>query len=331
VPNWEVSRKGLLDPSWCDNRTMLTIVNYIALLEQLCTSNDKSVVDFDEEGNPIFSQTAVSTQQHTKLKDIQDECIRFVINAEQFFQAANVQLTQSALQDAALCELSRFIFFPTANELQHLQSFQFDVNLGTHDLLKVFDQEEGLKGLRRRGMFFMEKNLKSLRTNYPAELRSAALELTFMMMATYRFSLEFEKNDFSLRRESLTVIAIRGSEVTKWKLDATVTHDGYFSLLIPMGTGDFQVGVILGSNYQWVQIESADLIKASSLLGDTESQDTVDILKNIVLDQIIDKGNGLLECLSRSSLLVVEPFKNSEMGNIMFRLIFRPIVYRPEN
>lgn len=256
---------------------------------------------------------------------IQAECIRFAKEANQFFKTANTQLSLHLLRDTALAELTRMLFLPTASELEYLQSFEFDLNLGTRDLLNVFDKEKGLTGLRRRGLYFMEKNLQSMRTNYPAELRSAGLELVLTLMAQHRIGFDLRADDLSLRRETLNVIAIHGGNATQTSIQASPTHDGYFALIVPVGYGDFQIGVQFGLNYKWVQIESTELIVTSALYSSRESNHTEDAAANIIVDQMSDKGSGLFECLSNTSLLVYVPQGRRGDHHYALRIIFRPI------
>ena len=326
TPGWEASRRGLLDPSWCDDRTLVTLINYIALVEQVCTSSDSSVVDFDEDGTPLFSDTAMKEQQYEKLLSLQAECIRFAGDAEKFFQASGTALRLQALRDAALSSLGRIIFMPTAAELNYLQTFEFDLNLGTKNIFKVFDQQQGLQGLRSRGLFFMEKNSKSMRTNYPAELRMAGIELSMLLMTQHRYGLEIRMNDLSLRRERLPVFVIRGGDASQNLMEALPTHDGYFSLLIPVGKGNFQIGVQFGQHYQWVQIDSAELIKVSALFGQAESLNTVNCWNNVVFDQMLDKGGKLFQCQSETALLMFVPPPKMGEDNHVLRIVFRPIV-----
>lgn len=328
IPDWDKNRSGLLDPSNCDDRILHMLVAYIALLEQLCTSNSKSVIDYDEKGNPIYSKTSVSKAQHGKLEKIQAECIRFIHEAKQFFKDANTTVSPRVLRDFTLAELTRLLFLPTQTDLEYLKSFEFDLNLGTKDLLEVFDEEKGLTGLRRRGLFFMEKNLKSMRTNYPAELRSASLELVLTLMAQHRFGFDIRKSDFSLRHEKLNVIAIHAGKASQTSIEASPTYDGYFSLIVPVGAGDIQVGIQFGLPYQWVQIESAELIVANALYGSHESDHTEDAIKNMIVDQMVEKGGGLYECQSETSLLVYVPNGQLNKHNYALRVVFRPTVIR---
>jgi hypothetical protein len=326
TPLWEKTRAGLLDPSWCDDRAMQTIVNYIALLEQICTSNEKSVIDYSEDGAPIYSDTSMSKGQHGKLDLIQAEVLRFIRDANHFISKNKMTISAETLRDMAMAELTRLLYFPTDIELDFLKSFEFDVNMGANDVLNVFDQEKGLSGLRRRGLFFMEKNLKSMRTNYPAELRSAGVELVLTLLQQHRCGFDIRVNDLSLRRESLNVIAIRAGNATQTIVDATPTFDGYFSLIVPVGSGDFQVGIQFGLRYQWVQIESVELIVTTALYGSKESEHTQDASANIIVDQMTEQATGLYECQSDTSLLVYVP--NGRLGNHNYalRVVYRPIV-----
>lgn len=327
-PHWQHSRRGLLDPSWCDDRILGTLVAYIALLEQLCTCNENSVIGYDDDGNPIHAETSLSKQQHTKLDLIQNECLRFIREAEAFYAAGHTPPSLRLLRDAALAELSRLLFIPNKIELDYLKSFQFDLNLGTKEILNVFDQEKGLDGLRKRGMFFMERNLKSMRTNYPAELRYAGLELALLLLAQSRFGFDLRVNDLSLRREPIQTIIIRGNKSMKNTLEALPTYDGYFSLLIPVGNGDFQIAVQFGLHYQWVQLESAELIATATLFGSNESETTEDAAQYLAIDQMIERGSGIYECQSENSLLVFAPQRKFGEVNYTLRIIFRPLLTR---
>lgn len=328
VPNWQATRKGLIDASWCDERVMNLMVKYIALLEQLCTSTDRSIVDYNESGEPIFTSATVSEHQHEKLMPIQSECVQFAKDCETYFAKAGNSFEMKHLRDIAAGALTRLIFLPSKEELQYLQTFQFDLNLGTDDLLKVFDEQAGLEGLRKRGLFFMEHNLKSMRTNYPAELRSAGLELVLALMLQLRLGVTILANDFSYRQDELTVIVMLNQQSSQTKLIAKPTHDGYYSLLIPIGTGGIQVGVVFGEKYQWLQLDSAEIIQANALFTSKESEYTTDASSYLAVDQMQEKGGGLFECVSASGMLAFVPPINIGTENLALRIVYRPIVER---
>lgn len=328
VPHWQSSRKGLMDPHSCDERALLGLVSYIALFEQLCTCNENSVIDYDASGEPLFSQSSISQQQHRNLDLIQNHCVQFARDAKTFF--ANTHLNDEILRDTVLTGLTRLLFLPTRTEISYLESFEFDLNLGTQDTFKIFNQEQGLTGLKRRGLFsiFMEKNSKTFRTNAPAELRAAGIELALSLMGQYRFCLEFGFNDISLRKESLNIILQRGSEVAHSTLDATLTHDGYFALCLPVALKEAQIGISFGQKYQWIQFESAEMIPAQTFLSFRETQYAENCWSNLIFEQMNHRGEKLFECLSEKSLVIVKPTPNQVTKNMIFRIVFRPIVAR---
>lgn len=331
TPGWRASRSGLLDPSWCDDNAMHMLVSYIALLEQLCTSSDKSVIDYDEDGKPIFLDSTISSQQYERLQLIQNECVRFIKDAKRFFQTTSSVFTHFMFREVARAALCRLLFFQTESELKYLQTFNFDLNLGTQEVLPLFNLEKGLTGLRRRGLLFMEKDLRSMRTNYPAELRSAGLELTLTLMLAHRLGLNLRMKDFSFRKETVRIIATRGQDKFVADLDAAPTYDGFFSLIVPVCQGDFQVQLLLGRRYSWVQIECIQYIHAAALLKNMESRYTRNAWDTVVLHDVNDKGNGLSEYLTTESSLFIKPPQEMADENIVVRVVFRPLALRGQS
>ncbi len=329
IPNWESSRRGLLDRSHFDERTLHTLVAYIALLEQLCTSSEKSVIGYDDAGNPLFNESTFSDEQYRKLNLVHTECLRFVREAKLFLK--DIPLSQRMLRDNTAAALIRMIYIPTESEINYLQSFEFDLNLGTNDIFNMFDIEKGLIGLRRHGIFssFMEKNSKSFRTNTPAELRAAGLDMSLTLLSQHRFALDFRLKDIHLRHEKLNIIAMHGNESTQTTMEAQVTHDGYFALCVPLGTGNFQIGILFGQKYQWVEIESTELIKMETFLTTSESAFREDYSSNLLFGQMENRGGKLFECTSPVGFMMVNPtLQGKNENNYAVRVVFRPIVVR---
>lgn len=330
-PGFAKNKKGLLDSSWCDHRTMQTIVAYIALLEQLCTSNDASVVDYKEDGTPIFSKSKVDAKQGMKNEPIQAECVRFAKDAEAFFKKNNMALTPQMLRDITMAELGRLLFFPTQTELDYFLSFQFDLNMGTEDLIRIFDLNSGLEGMRQRGLFFMERGIKSFRTNYPAELRSAGVELVLTLMAGHRYGLDLRPDDISYRKEKLNLLIVKNGRALETSIDAKYTYDGYFSATIPIGKGDIQAAVLFGKHYKWVEIQSLHLISVNSLYSRNESEDTIDGTAFTSTEHLTNRGGNLYECSNENAFLAYIPNLNKKIRlnpqlNYALRIIFRPTV-----
>ena len=329
TPGWERSRAGLIDPSWCDDRTIASLVPYVAVLENLCTSNDASVVDYTEDGEPVLDAQLIQDEQNRQVGAIQSEALRFVDDAQRFFASAG-EPGSAALRDAALGELVRLVFFPTRAELGQFGQFELDMNLGTQKTLRLHDTAMGLKGLRSRGLFFMEDNLETKRLLQPAELHAAGIELSLSLLAQHRFGLEIGVKESSLRHETLRVILMRGEQATQQQLQAQHTHDGWFALLVPLGTGNIHAGLAFGERYRHVQIDSVSVIPVGELYGNRESGHSRDVGATLILDGMRDLGQGLYECAEETSLAMIPPCAGSGDGNLVARVVFRPIVTREQ-
>lgn len=326
TPQWEYDRRGLLDPSWCDDRALLSHVLYISLLEQLCTSYERSVVDYDEVGNPIYSDVKMSDQQLTKLKAIQDECLRFIHDAKYFFQSINFSPSSKMLRQSAAIELARMIYFPTQTELKCLRSFQAEMNLGTNEVFDLFNPEEGLTELKRRGLIFIEKKSTAMRTNYPAELRTAGIELALSLLTQVRFGLRIQISDMALRKKSLPITFIQGTETHHSHTDALITHDGYYAAWLPAGVSEILI-VQFGQVFNWLQLESAEFIHQETILQQNEAHPNIDARPVLSFQHMTERDKGLYECSERNAAMLIHA--NSflaEAAQFVLRVVFRPIV-----
>ena len=330
TPGWQQSRKGLVDPSWCDDRVVASLVPYIALVEDLCACDAGSVRDYDDEGGAVYDARVLASVQYERVKPIQEMCRRFAERAESFFQRVGEGPDRESLRTTALAAIGRLLFFPTEREIAFLDGFRLDMNMGTTDSIGLFDLAEGMGQLRRRGLFFSDKRAVVSRTNAPVELRHAGAELSLALLAQHRYSLEFAQSDTSLRREKLRILVVLGSEATTADLDAQATHDGYFALLVPVGRGDMNFGILFGERYSWVQIDHIERIPTPMLFRHDEARHAESVLPDAKLEQMILRAPGLYECVSDSAFLFLPPSGRGGSAATTFvcRVVFRPIARR---
>jgi len=335
---WTRSRKGLIDADMVDYRAIAVLLrnHNVALVEDICTTDMVSVTLYDEKGDPVQEGNSISSAQHSRIATIQRHCLDFCADAEAFFRRIGRFPSRAMLRASALGAVTRMLFFPSELEVECLESFRIDLNLGTNDTFQLFNRERGLKGLQRRGLFSVEKTAE-MRTNYPIELRSASLTLALTLLATGRFSLEFTQHDLTLRREKLKVLFLRADGSSSKEIDAVATYDGYFALVVPFGDGSLNLGIVFGSKYSWVQIESVQAIRTDYVYSESESMFAKDIFGQIQHDGMVQRAPGIFECTSPAAFLVPLPPKLSEMPKLqgesaarsmVCRIVFRPLVRR---
>lgn len=321
VPDWRYSRTGLIDPSWCDDRAAVTVAKGASVIEEMCCSCDDTVIDYDQEGNPIFRESFVGNTQRAKMALLHNECLDFVRDAKEYFEKTKISLSKQNLRDYAIAELGRIAFFPTEAEIQYFQEYKHDNNRGTDVSFYLYDTPLGeLISLRKQGLTFKTQNLYGL--------RSAGLELSLATILQQRLRFDHNLDDVNLRREWLKVITMRHKKPHERQLFASATYDGYFSLWFPVDNETTHVAIIFGINYKWLQIFSAELIKTPGFLAKEEGKSATNILPQVVYSNMAKKSDGLFECESQSATAMVAlPQLNAESGMI-FRIVYRPIVTR---
>lgn len=319
------ARMGMIDAERFDARTIDTLLPFVSLLENLCTTSAGSVIDYGDDGTPILSQSGTHKAQTDKVVRIQGHALDFVRSAEAHFARGGRRPTVEELRDTALAEFARMVFFPDAEELAHYDQFALELNLGTDRVVRLHDTERSQAEMRRHGLFYAARRGDDQRINTPHELRHIGMEMTLAMLATYRFGLAFSASDWTLRKETLPVLLLRGNDTGRLELAANATHDGCFRLHVPIGDGDANIGLLLGERYRWFQLLEARVVHAGEIHLDADWNAGVDIRPHLLLDGLVDHGDGVLECLSPTALAMLPAGLVSGDDWMVLDIVLRPL------
>ena len=319
------TRKALIDRSWLDDRALAALQPYVGLIETLSADQGESAVGYDDDGRPVFESKQLGEAQGRFVLEIQDECLRFVHEADAYFGAARHQPPSTVLRDEALASFGRMLFFPSELELRHLGRFELEINLGSGVTRRLFDLDAGLDGLRRHGLFYVGQTPSNndLRMTIPAELRAAGLELSVSLLAQHRFGLEFFRSEWSVRSAPLPVVVTRGDRSARVVVDATPTHDGYFSALVPVSGPDADVGLAFGCDHAWIQLHGIELVPLAGRSA-IEEIDT-DVGRLMLRSGVTDHGHGLLQFSGPEALLMLPAGALPHAGRSALRVVFRPL------
>lgn len=329
VPNWRQDRHGVLDPDFCDERVMAAVMPYNALLETLCTAHSGSVIDYDERGMPLASDNVIDEKQFQLIQPVQDECLRFVREAHAYFDATGAPPSLESLRLSTLGSIGRLLFFPSKPEVEYLDGFRLDLGLGTSDTFALFDREKGLDALHKRGLFFMERDLSSLRTNGPIELRQAGLELSVTLLAQHRYGFDLAQTDMSHRELTVPVLVVAGASGDVNQLQARATFDGYYSLLVPIGDCAFELGLMFGQCCELVQVQSVDLIAQEDLMSHRESQNSISLLEEVTWEGFCELAQHVYQARSKESFGFISTRSHRRgQDSFVVRVVFRPLVLR---
>ncbi len=322
LPEWQNTKRGLIDASWCDAQSLNLLNRDIYIIEELCSSGGNSVINYDEDGNPQYLISSLNPEQRNKIGLVQNACLGFVRDAKEFF--SNLSIPMQMLKDIAFSELVRSIFLRTINENSYLSSFENEANKFTNIKMPIF-QNAGVDTniVRRTGLWLEKRSALSLR-------RDVDIQDMLTIMLRRKFNFQLLRSDFSLRREIIQVELSQGEELSKGYFPAVPTHDGFFALTftltIQAEIQRIRIKLCFGQVFEWMQIESAELIDANWFLNEREIQHSESVRDNLLFNEMEEKSKNLFHCKAYDSsiLLDVTPSQN----NSVFRIAFRPIARR---
>lgn len=321
-----LDKKGLLDHRHYDVAALHSLTGPIALVEQLCTLAQGSVVDYDAKGGPVRRGGGRKGVQNELRDRIQQACVDFASQAA-------TGIVRPAGSDDAECRrlmasgcLARLLFMPSSEEVEIFKAFEHDVNLGTDEVVQLLDPAEAADGLRRRGLLY----LSSVRRIYlPGELQAHGLPLNLAFFSAARFGLELRATDFQTGALILPVIVADDRSQTAIEVEAHVTHEGYYLATIPVGAGRYAVGVQFGAICDWLQIEEAAFYPVDRFSAKPGQEKAKPIQAAAIFEGMQEEASGLYRC-NPGSLMLAPPTPAIGKAPHLLAITFRPIVRRQE-
>jgi hypothetical protein len=311
-------KQGLIDSRHYDFRTLDALCDPIAVVEQLCTIAQGSVVDYKADGTPVRKAAGIKSNQSATRERAQAGAVAFA--------AASTGLSgdADAWRMAAAGALARLLFLPTEAEIDVLRCFDHDVNLGTEDVVPLVDADAALAGLKSRGLPYL---MHAERIFIPGEIRGHGLGLNLSMLAWRRFGLEITTGDMAGTAMRLPVILADAQSETVIEVDAHPTHDGYYAMAIPLGAGRFTAGIRWGAALDCVQIESTrfHIVETFGMTSDAASAPAP-----AVHDGMETIADGLYRCAGPAALTMVPAPQLQREVDVLLHIVFRPIVRRGE-
>jgi FMN phosphatase YigB (HAD superfamily) len=315
-------RVGLIGPPWADERLVLALTAYIGLFEMMCAKAEPSTVDYTEAGDPVFGAAGAKSQQSAVVQTMQAACLRFIDDLRRTPLRCQPQVSRQELAWQAAAELGRLIYFPGADEIDCLSTFDFDFNLGTDLLLATADLQKGLSEYRREGFALMNRDFATMRVSYPMELRHMDVSLVTTLLSAQRFGCGITPAEASFRREEVPVLVANANSHSVLTARAFATHDGFFSLHLPM-SASFDASVLWGRRYEWLQIDAVHKVS----LADGADAQPLALGRDVVLDGVQQEAGGLLRC-GEAGMMFLPACSPRDHGRYMVRVVFRPVALR---
>ncbi|MGZ8281505.1 MAG: HAD family hydrolase [Allosphingosinicella sp.] len=323
IERWSFDKKGLIDDRHYDLTAIHALCAPMAAIEQLSTIAQGSVIDYAADGAPIRKDAGPRGPQDAFRDRIQQACVEFA-------RHAGTGVVRPARSDDADCRrtmvlgvLARFLFLPTSGEVEVLQTFDHDVNLGSEDVVKLVDSELAGEGLRRRGLFYVNQ---TERLYLPGELQQHGLSQQLAMFATTRHQFDLRPTDFHAGMIEFPGFVADATSQMTLPVEAYATHDGYYQATVPVGESRFAVGLQLGTVAEWLQIEEAAFHAVDGLHNLIGAALTPPIDAEILCEGMEEQAPGFYRCREDGLLLVPPPPPTGKP--MLLSLVFRPVVRR---
>jgi FMN phosphatase YigB (HAD superfamily) len=320
-----LDKRGFIGLDHYDAPSLDAMCANVALLEQSCTTTIGSVIDYREDGTPIRKASDIKASQIVTRQTIQAGCLRFAAAQRAAVIRADHANEVSLWRKGAAAVLGRVQYLPFAEELAVVERFEHDVNLGTDRTVALFDSSVADRGLRQRGLFYLNG---STRMFLPAELQGHGLAPKLTLLASRRFRLPFGFTDFSDATISLPVVYAEGNAISQQHVGARPTHDGYYLATMPIGDCRFSVALQFGAEYEYVQVDSVAAVAVEDFLDDRVRDDDPQIPLAPVLDGMEQVAPHLFHCTAESSFMMVAPPDRLDDTPMMVAVVFRPIAPR---
>lgn len=290
--------KSLLTSTWCEH----------GLFEQSGTFKEGTVLGYDENGNPIFDIIKLSDQQYEKVQALQNQCVRFILDAKEFFSNSTFNLSPDILQSTAEAVLHRQIFFPTREEINYFSNFQHDKDLGNNFQKTMYNTNQASALLQYH----------ATHKPHPYENRAMHLDLSLSAIAQRAFELDFLPEEKSYYGEKLRCVVMKDTQNSTAVISATKTQEGFYSCCIHTQSS-CHLGIFFGEAYQWVQIERIHLLNQPDINFVHDS--------NKLFLSKMQQNNTVFSCDDQEGLLMLLPFKEPNCL-VTYQVIFRPLIRR---
>jgi FMN phosphatase YigB (HAD superfamily) len=326
VPGWRDDKRGLIGPDRYDHRTIDALCAYIAVLEQLCTAEMASVVDYDTDGTPIRKSTDMKQRQSQVRADVQAACLRYAQWAGGAMHRAPAAFNADGWRTTVAGSLGRLLFLPSDEEIALFEGFEHDVNMGVDDKVQLFDPQDAHDGLLKRGLFYTNDNPRQY---LPAEVRSEGMSTSMLLIAQRRFGLDLRRTDFHHDAVRLPIMIADGPRLTESFADAHPTHEGYLMAAIPIADSRYAIGLKFGAAFEWLQLHSLTVTRQRDFMGDGDLTDESDRLDAALFEGIERHAGGLLRCARRDGFVFVPPPARADAERRVLTVVFRPIAAAP--
>lgn len=319
---------GWIDRNNTDSRAIEALIKPISVLEQLCTCDLDSVVDYSEDGQPVRRTGILSKPQAVLRSRIQQAALDF-IDAALAPDHRDRWNDAEAVRYTGVSHLGRLLYLPGDTERSTFRQFRHDVNLGTDAEWEFFNTDEAAVGLRRRGLAYVNS---AARPTLSMELQPNGITLPLTYFAQSRFRFALQAGDFHGQTETMPVMLSRNNKLAVRDVNVQRTHDGFLLALVNVDDLNTDVGLLFGRRWSLLQLESVSLVSLERLMSQQDDPRGYSLMDSLSFENIERIGGTVLRCRDNSAFLFVKVTGRSPSKagtRYACAVVFRPLEEQP--
>jgi len=322
-----LDKRGLIDARHYPAELLDGLCANVALLEQLCTKAQGSVIDYAPDGTPIRTANDIKDRQSAVREAVQAGCLAFQRAAAVAVLRPPADHAEAMWRQAAASVLTRAMFLPMADELAVVEAFEHDVNMGTAQTVPLFDRTVAADGLKQRGLFYMNGAERML---LPAEIAGEGLATSLSLMVHRLFAPPFAYSDFGGKGLDLAVTLIDpvSGQVAARSVPAAPTHLGFFTATVPVGESRFAVAAHLGALAEWFELDRAVFVAVDDFVSGKHESLRREYPAEAVTEGIHRQAACLWHSPGAQGHLLFMPPAQTVATPLLLALTFRPLVLR---
>lgn len=319
-----LDKKGWFDKRHYSREVLSVLGSSIAVVEQICTQAKGSVIDYHPNGKPIHEKPGDKGRQSETRDRIQAGAIAFG-RAASALGRTSISDDPDCRRKSAAAVLARLMYLPTAAEVATVGDFTHDANLGSSSHMKMLDKSRSVRGLRRRGLHYLQSTARMF---LPGELQEQGLAMNLALFGIVRGALDVRESDFLAGGITVPVILANARGDCMMDIEAYPTHDGYYRMIVP-ARQDLTVAVLLGNCYEAVQIEDISFQPIELPSAEPGRNERPDIEAPFVQEGMEPVVDDLFRCTASAAVLV-PPLPAVAQGDYKLCIAFRPVVRRSD-
>ena len=318
-----LDKRGWFDGHHFDPIALGTMVANVAVLEQLCTTAMGSVIDYAADGSPIRADNTIKARQSSVRAAVQGGCVAFADVARgATMRRAEPDDADRQWREAAAAGMTRLMYLPLPPEVATIAAFQHDVNLGTDEVLDLFDAAEARRGLRQKGLFYQKGTRRMF---LPAELAGEGMPLRLANLAATRCAAPLTFADMVSGGEHVPVIMVGPDGEMQRQCPARLTHDGFRALCIPVGADRNPVAVLIGQIARHIEIEAILAVSTDDYVHTRVGFAAQETPITPLLDGIVEYAPGLWHCQTPHAFALIQPPALDQVPDLMLVMVFRAL------